>query len=109
MLSTALLQLDGMDRFQERDAGYFRLVQAWQHHTVIANDDFIYIYSFALKPEDLQPSGSLNASRIDNLVLQITLNQATTPPRGNCTGRVYATNHNVFRVVDGFGGLLFTI
>jgi len=109
MLSTALLQLDGMDRFQERDAGYFRLVQAWQNHTVIANDDFIYIYSFALKPEDLQPSGSLNASRIDNLVLQITLNQATTPPRGNCTGRVYATNHNVFRVVDGFGGLLFTI
>jgi hypothetical protein len=109
MLSSALLQLDGMDRFQERDAGYFRLVQAWQHHTVVPNDDFIYIYSFALKPEELQPSGSLNASRIDNLILQITMNQATAPARGNCTGRVYATNHNVLRVVDGFGGLLFTI
>ena len=109
MLSSALLQLDGMDRFQERDAGYFRLVQAWKHHTVIANDDFIYMYSFALKPEELQPSGSLNASRIDNIVLQITMNQATVPVRGNCTGRVYATNHNVLRVVDGFGGLLFTI
>ena len=109
MLSSALLQLDGMDRFQERDAGYFRLVQAWQHHTVVPNDDFIYTYSFALKPEELQPSGSLNASRIDNMVLQITMNQGTVPARGNCTGRVYAINHNVLRVVDGFGGLLFTI
>lgn len=109
MLSSALLQLDGMDRFQERDAGYFRLVQAWQHHTVVPNDDFIYTYSFALKPEELQPSGSLNASRIDNLVLQIKMNQASVPVRGNCTARVYAINHNVLRVVDGFGGLLFTI
>jgi hypothetical protein len=109
MLAAAILQLDGMDRFQERDAGYFRLVQAWQHHTVIPSDDFIYTYSFALKPEELQPSGSLNASRIDNLVLMLTMNQTTTPPRGNCTARVYGLNHNVLRVVDGFGGLLFTI
>ena len=109
LLSTAILQLDGLDRFQERDAGYFRLVQPWQYHTVIPNDDFLYCYSFALKPEELQPSGSLNASRIDSLVLQITTNQSTTPARGNCTARVYAVNHNVLRVVDGFGGLLFTI
>jgi hypothetical protein len=109
LLSAGLVQVDGLDRFQERDAGYFRLVQAWQYHTVIPNDDFLYLYSFALRPEELQPSGSLNASRLDSLVLQITTNQATTPPRGNCTARVYTTNHNVLRVVDGFGGLLFTI
>jgi hypothetical protein len=109
LLAAGILQLDGMDRFQERDAGYFRLVQAWQHHTVVPSDDFIYTYSFALKPEELQPSGSLNASRIDNLVLMLTMNQATTPPRGNSTVRVYGLNHNVLRVVDGFGGLLFTI
>jgi hypothetical protein len=109
LLSTGILQVDGLDRFQERDAGYFRLVQAWQFHSVIPNDDFLYIYSFALRPEELQPSGSLNASRLDSLVLQITTNQTTTPARGNSTARVYATNHNVLRIVDGFGGLLFTI
>jgi hypothetical protein len=109
LLSNALLQLDGQDRFQERDAGYFRLVQPWQRHTVIPNEDFIYVYSFALRPEDLQPTGSMNASRIDSIVWQITTNQTTVPPRGNCVTRIYATNHNVLRVVDGFGGLLFTI
>ena len=107
LLSTAILQLDGQDRFQERDAGYFRLVQAWQRHTVIPNEDFLYLYSFAIKPEDLQPSGSLNASRIDNIIWNLTMNQATQ--RGNCCVRIYATNHNVLRVVEGFGGLLFTI
>jgi hypothetical protein len=109
LLASALLQLDGQDRFDERDAGYFRLVQPWQRHTVIPNEDFIYLYSFALRPEDLQPTGSMNASRMDNIVWQITTNQTTVPARGDCTIRVYATNHNVFRVVDGFGGLLFTI
>jgi len=109
ILSTAVLQLDGFDRFQVRDAPYFRLVQPWQRHTTIPSDDYIYCYSLALRPEELQPSGSMNASRIDSIVLQITTDQTTTPPIGNSTIRVYATNHNVLRVVDGFGGVLFTI
>jgi hypothetical protein len=109
LLASGILQLDGQDRFQERDAGYFRLVQPWQRHTVVPNDDFLYVYSFAIKPEDLQPTGSMNASRIDSIVWQLTTNQGTTPARGNCTSRIYATNHNVLRVVDGFGGVLFTV
>lgn len=109
LLTSAVLQLDGQDRFQERDAGYFRLVQPWQRHTVIPNEDYLYVYSFALRPEELQPTGSMNASRIDNIIWQLTMNQTTNPARGNCSARVYATNHNVLRVVDGFGGLLFTI
>jgi hypothetical protein len=109
LLSNAVLQLDGFDRFQVRDASYFRLVQAWQRHTTIPNDDYIYLYSLALRPEEMQPSGSVNASRIDSIVLQIATNQTTVPRRPNCTIRVYAKNHNVLRVVDGFGGVLFTI
>ncbi len=111
LLSSAHIQLDGQDRFEARDAGYFRLVQPWQYHTCIPNDDFIYLYSFALRPEDLQPSGSRNASRIDNITLQAALTADTdlSPARGTATIRVYATNHNVFRVINGFGGLLFTI
>ena len=111
LLSTAYLQLDGQDRFNARDAGYFRLVQPWQYHTAVPNDEFIYLYSFALRPEDQQPSGSMNASRIDTITLNtaITPDTSLVPARGNATIRVYALNHNVLRVVNGFGGLVFTV
>ena len=113
LMSDAILQLDGYDRFDRRDAGYFRLVQPYYHHTVVPNNLFIYNYCFALRPEELQPSGSLNASRIDSFVLQMNIvsdsTNGSTPPRGNTYVRVYATNHNVLRIINGFGGLLFTI
>lgn len=109
ILSDAVLQLDGFDRFKVRDAGYFRLVQPWQYHTVLPEESFVYSYSFALRPEDVQPSGSMNASRMDSIVLQISLNQTLVNTIGTLTSRVYAINHNVFRIADGFGGVLFTI
>jgi hypothetical protein len=120
MLQQAVLQLDGYDRFEIRDAGYFRFVQPYQHHTNVPTNQFIYTYCFALRPEELQPSGALNASRIDTMKLLIALrpdpsllilpgNPNYVPPRGNSHIRVYATNHNVLRVVNGFAGLLFKI
>jgi hypothetical protein len=113
LMADAIIQLDGYDRFERRDAGYFRLVQPFYHHTVVPNNLYIYNYCFALRPEELQPSGSLNASRIDNFVLQMNIVpdsvSGTPPPRGNAITRVYATNHNVLRIINGFGGLLFTI
>ena len=63
----------------------------------------------SFKPEDVQPSGSMNASRIDNLVLQLNMNTTVSPARGPANARVYALNHNVLRVVEGFVGLLFRI
>lgn len=109
ILATTVLQLDGFDRFQVRDAGYFRLVQPWQYHTVVPEDTFVYSYSFALRPEDAQPTGSMNASRMDSIILQITVDPTLVNTLGTLHSRVYATNHNVFRVADGFGGVLFTI
>ena len=108
ILLNAVLQLDGFDRFQLRDAGYFRLVQPWQHHTVVPEESFMYSYSFALKPEEVQPCGSMNASRMDSIVLQVAVD-ATLLNLGTLHTRVYAINHNVLRVADGFGGVLFTI
>lgn len=109
ILSNAVLQLDGFDRFQVRDAGYFRLVQPWQYHTVVPEEYFLYSYSFALRPEDIQPSGSMNASRMDSIKLQVNLDTSLVNTLGTLHTRVYAINHNVFRIADGFGGLLFTI
>lgn len=114
LMVDAKIQLDGQDRFESRDPKYFRLVQPYQHHTTIPSDRYIYVYSFALRPEEQQPSGTLNASRIDNMVLQIGLQDQGTAYNtsqlfGDMTAFVYATNYNILRVVDGYAGLLFSV
>jgi hypothetical protein len=109
ILLNAVLQLDGFDRFQKRDAGYFRLVQPWQYHTVIPEENFLYSYSFALRPEDIQPSGSINASRMNSIILQVDIDPTLVNTIGTLHSRVYGINHNVLRIADGFGGVLFTI
>jgi hypothetical protein len=116
LLDTAILQLDGYDRFSSRNALFFRVQQPYEHHTFTPVESYIYNYCFALRPEDIQPTGSMNASRIDSITWQIQMNAALTSPllpsyqqRGNCRVVVYGHNYNIFRVINGFGGLLFTI
>ena len=109
LISTALIKVEGFDRFDIRNADYFRFVQPFQYHTVIPFDDFVYSYSFCFRPEDMQPSGSMNASRIDTITLQLQMNNMVSPARGKSNARIYGINHNVLRIVDGFGGLLFRI
>ena len=109
LISTALIRVEGYDRFDIRNADYFRLVQPFQYHTVVPINDYVYSYSFCFRPEDIQPSGSLNASRLNTITLQLQLNTTVTPPRGTANARIYALNHNILRIVDGFGGILFRV
>jgi hypothetical protein len=104
---TAKLQLNGQDRFSEREGTYFSLVQPYQHHTRNP-DEGINVYSFALRPEEHQPSGSCNFSRIDNATLQLVLSNATVSGTKTAKVRVYATNYNVLRVMSGMGGLAYS-
>jgi len=103
-VASALIQLDGYDRFERRNGLYFRIVQPYQRHTNIPND-YIYLYSFSLRPEEEQPSGSLNCSKIDTINLNLVFNTATIGDDRMVS--VYATNYNVFRVTGGLGGLAF--
>ena len=104
---TAKLQLNGQDRFSEREGSYFSLVQPYQHHTRNP-DEGINVYSFALRPEEHQPSGSCNFSRIDNATLQLVLSNATVQGTNTAKVRVYAVNYNVLRVMSGMGGLAYS-
>jgi hypothetical protein len=104
---TAKLQLNGQDRFSEREGTYFDLVQPYQHHTR-SPDTGINVYSFALRPEEHQPSGSCNFSRIDNATLQLVLSNATVEGTKTAKVRVYAPNYNVLRVMSGMGGLAYS-
>jgi hypothetical protein len=102
--NTCLLQLNGNDRFNVRDGTYFNLVQPYQHHTNIPLNRGINVYSFALKPEEHQPSGTLNMSRIDTAVLDVKTQASAIS--GNIN--IYAVNYNVLRILSGMGGLAYS-
>jgi len=106
-VSTISLKLNGHERFAPRGTKYFTRVQIWQHHTGYGGvhggqSDSIAVYSFALKPEEHQPSGTCNFSRIDNAQLIGT----TTPCPA--TGAIFAVNYNVLRIMSGMGGLAYS-
>jgi hypothetical protein len=100
-IKSAVIRFEGTERFQQEDEKYFRVVVPWQRHTSTP-DGFIYVYSFATKPEILQPTGTANFSRIDNATLHIETNNI-----GHSQITVYATNYNIFRIISGISGLLF--
>ena len=102
-VTSAKIMLNGNDRFATRKGDYFSLVQPYQHHENTP-DKFhqgINVYSFALKPEEHQPSGTLNMSRIDTAVL--SLSSLTTGVIS-----IYAVNYNVLRILSGMGGLAYS-
>jgi hypothetical protein len=103
--TSAKLQLNGHDRFAERKGSYFNLVQPYQHHTRIPMSKGINVYSFALKPEEAQPSGTCNFSRIDNAVLTVGHENLRNE---SARIRVYAVNYNILRVMSGMAGLAFS-
>jgi len=121
----ARLQLNGQDRFAERTGDYFNYVQPFYHHSRTPAPG-INVYSFGLKPEEHQPSGTCNFSRIDNANLFLTVttdtlktntvtlaagkitSTAATGSSGNAKVRVYAVNYNVLRIMSGMGGLAYS-
>jgi hypothetical protein len=99
---TYQLKLNGHDRFAARDYRYFTRTQVWQHHSGFGSTevaDTIAVYSFGLKPEEHQPSGTCNFSRIDNAQL---VDSSTVDIN------VYAVNYNVLRIMSGMGGLAYS-
>jgi Large eukaryotic DNA virus major capsid protein. len=116
-VATAGLQLNGHERFDVRSGAYFNYVQPYQHHTSTPSDG-INVYSFALHPEQHQPSGSANLSRIDNTVLILHIRDPLRFRGGICHQLildlnnsklyVYALSYNILRIMSGMGGLAYS-
>ena len=122
------IQLNGQDRFDERYGDYFWKVQPYQHHTGGGFNRFIgetavipktanpiNMYSFAISPEEHQPSGTCNFSRIDTATLVYDSVIANPPVVGSYPSksypynfRMYAVNYNIFRIMSGMGGLAYS-
>ena len=108
-IATAKLVLNGNDRFAQRDGLYFNLIQPFQHHENVPSNAGINVYSFALKPEEHQPSGTLNMSRIDTAILNLSMNKSITD--GNLSKlnlSIFAVNYNVLRIMSGMGGIAYS-
>ena len=124
------LRFNGKDRFSPRDISYFTRVQILDHHTGVGGlnsnrlnkscfNDSIAVYSFALKPEDHQPSGSCNFSRLDHV--ELSCSESVYPIQYQCSvlkkdgidrygtrrAKVFAVNYNVLRIMSGMGGLAY--
>ena len=97
------LRFNGNDRFEKLAETFFRLYQPYKHHSSGTND-YIYMYSFALNPEDTQPSGTCNFSKLDNITLN--LDCSASIPSGIIN--VYSINYNILRIQNGMSGLLFS-
>ena len=130
IVNRARLQINGQDRFDERYGDYFWKVQPYQHHTgggfgrtltssgggqvtATTTPNPINVYSFAIQPEEHQPSGTCNFSRIDTATLvfdSVTSGDAGTFPNKThpYNFRVYAVNYNIFRIMSGMGGLAYS-
>ena len=119
LLTSAVLRLNGHYRFNPaRGPLFFRQWQPFIHHTRVP-DSNLYLYSFALRPEEHQPSGTCNFSRIDNTILEFSLDtraQVSSPVipdlmfsnGGAALMTVYARNYNVLRIMSGMGGLAYS-
>ena len=110
---TYQLKLNGHDRFAARNWKYFTRTQVWQHHSGAGGlsaaavgggnfSDGIGVYSFALKPEEHQPSGTCNFSRIDNAQF------IAAGAGSNGALKMFAVNYNVLRIMSGMGGLAYS-
>lgn len=116
------LQINGQDRMDRRYGDYFNKVQPFQHHTgygatvqstssIPAPQPGIYMYSFALRPEEHQPSGTCNFSRIDTATIVMNMSGSVTVDESTDATydvRVYAVNYNILRIMSGMAGLAYS-
>jgi len=97
------LRFNGNDRFEYMPSKFFYLYQPYRNHSCGTNQ-YIHVFSFALNPEGVQPSGTSNFSKLDN----VSLNFICNPNIQNGYVSIYAINYNILRIQSGMAGLMFS-
>ncbi len=108
------LYMNGEKRFPEQTGDYTSILLPYYYHTSNPNNG-INIYSFALYPEQSQPSGTCNFSKIDETILENSLktyyyyNDENNKiiESGNGIVKIFAINYNIFKIKDGIGGFIY--
>jgi hypothetical protein len=103
ILQTVKILFNGMERLGERPIEYFGMLQPFRHHSSSPRDG-VYVYSFALEPEQFQPSGECNASKINSMQLCVKV-----APGVMCDVVVYAVSINFLRMTNGMAHVAFAL
>jgi hypothetical protein len=98
------LQINGTDvaDFKFADPN-FTTVPLYYHTTnakLLTEPKSLFFYPFCLDAGKLQPTGSLNFSRLDSA-------RIVNDKKENMDA-IYAVNYNVLRIENGMGGLLYS-
>jgi len=97
------IRFNGNDRFEMLPSSFFYLYQPYRLHSC-GTSQYIHVYSFALTPEGVQPSGTCNFSKLDN----VTMNFSCAPNLQDGQIYIFATNYNILRIQSGMAGLMFS-
>jgi hypothetical protein len=101
------LIINSIERMGLYSSEYYTTLPTYQYN-FLKNNNGVYMYSFGLYPKNLDPSGSMNFSKIDDAYLQLSLNKNINyqnPVSLTC----YAVQYNLLRIISGIGGLVFNI
>ena len=104
-INDVTLLYNGNERFEARSGEYFRLIQPFQKHRQSVFDKYIYVYSIAAKPEEHEPSGASNFSKIDKVEFVSNLRNGRTY---NSVLKIFGINYNILRITKGMGGIAFS-
>ena len=99
----ATLRIDGIKKVDDLEGTYFNLIQPYNYHTNVPAVG-INVYSFSLKPEDYQPSGTCNFNYIDNAELNISL--STMASRRTCIMRSYCVCYQILSIKNKMAKLV---
>ena len=101
------IEIDNNNRLEYKSTKYFNLVQEYDHYKGGYVDD-ILIYSLSRSPSEIQPTGFLNMSEIDNLVLNVNFKQPSLYNENyKYDMTVYFVNYNILDIRNGMGGLVY--
>ena len=99
---TCSIKFNNIERIQHLPPNYYRVVHPYNNQLKVSNKK-IYTYSFSLKPNEYQPNGTCNFSKIDKPQLNF---EGTL--KDDYEINVYAINYNILRIISGMGGLLYS-
>ncbi len=107
ILSSVEMKINGQDRFTEKEAEHFRLLEPMKYGSTIPRK-FMYNYNFGVYNDKYQPSGTINFSRIDNSNMLFKFNMDTSEDQNNDIDiKIFAVNYNILRIKNGMGGVIF--
>lgn len=107
LINKNLVVINSINRMELDPVQYYTNIPKYQFN-FINEQKGIYMYSFALNPRDLQPSGSMNFSKIDDAYIQLTMNSIVNY-QNPAVLRCYSVQYNLLRTFNGIGGLGFNI